>query len=315
MKIGLIDVDNQYARKGRIFPNLALMKLSAWHKSQGDHVEWYIPTITGHCDVVYMSKVFSSSPEYDYAVDADNVVKGGSGYAIKIDAEGHEKYNKSMDAELPECVEHAFPDYSLYGITDTAYGYMSRGCPRGCGFCIVKDKEGLKAHKVADVTEFWNGQKFIECFDPNVLACNERDEIFRQLAETKATVNFNQGMDIRLLDDEAMDSMNRVKMKEIHFAWDLMKWGKVIKENLERFAKHTTINKRQVTVFILCGFNTTMEENLERVYYVRSLGFNPYVTLYKKYELPKGHELRRLMRWVNNKWIFRATERFEDYKD
>ena len=134
-RIGLIDVD------GHNFPNLTLMKISAWHKAHGDHVEWYYPMFSGHMDKVYLSKVFSFTPDYQYFIDADEVVKGGSGYCISL-INGKEVFDKSKDTELPHEIEHIYPDYSLYGITDTAYGFLSRGCPRGCSFCHVEAKEG-----------------------------------------------------------------------------------------------------------------------------------------------------------------------------
>ena len=71
MKIGLIDVD------GHNYPNLPLMKISAYHKQKGDHVEWYSPMFSGHMDIVYMSKVFSFTPDYEYYIDADVVNRGG----------------------------------------------------------------------------------------------------------------------------------------------------------------------------------------------------------------------------------------------
>ena len=158
MNIGLIDVD------GHNYPNLPLMKLSAWHKRKGDNVEWYIPTQHGFplppMDKVYMSKVFSFTPDYPYYVNADEVIKGGSGYCISF-VEGREIFDKSKDRELPAEVEHIYPDYGLYGITDTAYGFLSRGCPRGCDFCHVAAKEGRCSHKVADLSEFWHGQKIL----------------------------------------------------------------------------------------------------------------------------------------------------------
>ncbi|GHU50799.1 hypothetical protein FACS1894200_10480 [Spirochaetia bacterium] len=115
MRIGLIDVD------GHNFPNLALMKLSAYHKSQGDTVEWYYPL--GDYDNVFASKVFTFTgwPQVNHTV-----TRGGSGYDLAV--------------KLDEDIEHVFPDYSLYGINDTAYGYLTRGCPRHCGFCIVENK-------------------------------------------------------------------------------------------------------------------------------------------------------------------------------
>lgn len=145
--IGLIDVDSHN------YPNLALMKLSAWHKKQGDRVEWY--DFTQHYDRVYMSKVFSFTPDYGYVINADEVVKGGTGYAIH--GAGGEHYVQDEDKVLPDEIEHIMPDYSLYGIKDTAYGFLTRGCPRGCQFCIVGKKEGLCSCKVANLSEFFTG--------------------------------------------------------------------------------------------------------------------------------------------------------------
>jgi len=147
MKIGLIDID------GHNYPNLPLMKLSAWHKAQGDLVEWYEPMFGGHYDRVYMSKVFSFTPDYNYPINADVIVKGGTGYAIRLEG-GKEVYCKSKDPTLKYEVEHIYPDYSLYGITDTAYGFLTRGCPRGCGFCHVAAKEGRLVERVASLDEF-----------------------------------------------------------------------------------------------------------------------------------------------------------------
>ncbi len=124
MRVGLVDVD------GHNFPNIALMKLSAYHKQQGNHVEWYSPLLSGHMDRVYVSKVFSFTPDIDYYIDADEIVKGGTGYAISLQG-GKEVYSKSSDRELSELIEHMYPDYSLYPelTKDKAYGYLSRGCP------------------------------------------------------------------------------------------------------------------------------------------------------------------------------------------
>lgn len=184
MKIGLIDVD------GHNFPNLPLMKLSAWHKQQGDSVEWYKPlfhSMGEPLDRVYMSKVFSFTSDFQYFVNAKVVVKGGSGYSIEL-INGKEIYHKENDTDLPYEIEHIYPDYSLYPelTKDTAYGFMSRGCPRGCGFCHVKTKEGGKAYKVADLSEFWRGQRKIVLCDPNILACKEHMELLGQLADSKA---------------------------------------------------------------------------------------------------------------------------------
>lgn len=167
MHIGLIDVD------GHNFPNIPLMKLSAYHKSKGDQVEWYKPLITNHVDVAYCAKVFSFTPDYPYPINAERIIKGGTGYCIELQ-NGREVYH-DRGALLPDFVEHQYPDYDLYRIKNKAFGYLSRGCPRQCFFCHVKSKEGIRAHKVADLSEFWKGQKEIEICDPNILACPETD--------------------------------------------------------------------------------------------------------------------------------------------
>lgn len=137
-----------------------------------------------------MSKVFSFTPDYPYYVNADEVIKGGSGYCISL-VDGREIFDKSKDNELPAEIEHIYPDYGLYGIADTAYGFLSRGCPRGCDFCHVAAKEGRCSHKVADLSEFWHGQKNIVLCDPNLIACKEWKDLLQQLIDSGAKVNIN----------------------------------------------------------------------------------------------------------------------------
>ena len=123
MRIGLIDVD------GHNFPNLALMKISAWHKAQGDEVEWYAPLFADEpFDKVYMSKVFTFTPDFEYAINAKKIIKGGTGYGLYED--------------LPAEIEYTFPDYSLYPKYPFAVGFLTRGCVRKCPWCIVPKKEG-----------------------------------------------------------------------------------------------------------------------------------------------------------------------------
>lgn len=248
MKIGLIDVD------GHNFPNLALMKISAYHKSLGDSVEWYDPLLSGHMDKVYMSKVFSFSPDYQYYVDADEIQKGGSGYCISL-VNGKEVFDKSKDIPLPDEIEHIYPDYSLYPelTKETAFGFLTRGCPRGCGFCHVASKEGKCSRKVADLTEFWNGQKNIILCDPNILACPEHEELLTQLIESGATVEFNQGIDIRLITEKNIELLKQIRLKNIHFAFDRYQDKDIIEPRLRRFVHETGFNKDRghVTVYIL----------------------------------------------------------------
>lgn len=308
MRIGLIDVD------GHNYPNLPLMKLSAWHKSQGDHVEWYEPMFSGHMDKVYMSKVFSFTPDYEYYIDADEVVKGGTGYAITLQ-DGVERYDKTKDQPLPHEVEHIYPDYSLYPeyTKDTAYGFLTRGCPRGCGFCHVASKEGKCSYKVADLSEFWKGQKNIVLCDPNILACPEHIDLLRQLADSKATVNFNQGLDIRLINDRNLNLLKEIRLDSIHFAFDRWQDKDIIEPRLRKFAEKTGYNrsKGRVMVYILTNFDTSIEQDIYRIQLCRELNFSPYPMIYDKEHCKPIY--RDLQRWCSN-FIFWRVKTFEEYR-
>ena len=172
MKIGLIDVDSHN------FPNLCLMKLSEYHTRRGDRVEWWSPK--GRYDLVYKSRVFTDTYSKDTIVvnNAEQVIQGGTGYG-------------PGGKDLPYEIEHIRPDYFLYPrFLGTAYGFLSRGCPRNCGFCIVSGKEGRRSVKVADLSEFWRGEDEIKLLDPNLLACPDHGALLEQLAASRALVDF-----------------------------------------------------------------------------------------------------------------------------
>lgn len=301
MRVGLIDVD------GHNFPNIPLMKIAAYHKGKGDSAEWYEPLFSGHMDRVYMSKVFTFTPDYQYCVDAGEVEKGGTGYSYP-----------DGGVELPQEVAHIYPDYSIYyekipEVKNTAYGFLTRGCPRGCAFCIVSEKEGRYARKVADLSEFWDGQKNIVLLDANMFACKDWKVLSEQLIDSGAWVDFSQGCDIRLMTEEKVEYIKHMKIKQVHFAWDkYADKGKIVPQ-FEKFKNITQWNYRKLGVYVLCNFDTTFEQDLERVYTLRELGYNPYVMLYEKDKLPEGHRLKHLQRWVNNRIIFRTCHRFEDF--
>jgi len=291
-KIGLIDVDSHH------YPNLALMKISAYHKSKGDTVEWWNAFMS--YDRVYQAKIFTEdyTKDNEYFIKADEVIKGGTGYDLK---------NK-----LPNDIEHIFPDYSIYPTKDTAYGFLTRGCPRGCHFCVVAEKEGRKSIQVADLTEFWNGQKNIEVLDPNLLACKNHITLLKQLSETNSTVNPNQGLDCRLLTEDNIYWLNQIKIKTMRFAWDYMREEMSVIKGLELYNKYGKIrDKRNKSVYVLVNYDTTMEENLYRIYKLRDMGYAPYVMIYNKPSASK--EIKRLQRWTNNRYIFWSCEKFEDY--
>ncbi len=310
-RIGLIDVD------GHNYPNIPLMKISAWHKQQGDNVEWYIPSLHGvpmdPMDIVYMSKVFSFSGGFEYHINANKIIRGGSGYAIKI-IDGKEIFDKKEDGELPDRIEHIYPDYSLYPeqTKETAFGFLTRGCPRGCAFCHVGTKEGKRSFKAADLSEFWRGQKKIVLCDPNILACKDHMELLQQLAESRAKVNFNQGLDVRLMNERNIEAIKKIKMDKIHLAYDRYEDKSIIEAKLTEFKEITGFdkNKGKVTVYILVNFGTTIQQDIERIQFCRKLKFSPYPMIYDREHADPIY--RKLQRWCNN-FIFWNTPTFEEY--
>lgn len=288
MEVGLIDVDSHN------YPNLALMKISAYEKAQGNNVEWW--NGLKYYDRVYQAKVFDETytKDNEYVIQADEVIKGGTGYGL--------------DNKLPYEVEHIYPDYELYGIKNTAYGFLTRGCPRHCKFCIVGDKEGLASHKVADLSEFWQGQKHIEILDPNLLACSDREALLNQLIESGGVVNFNQGLDVRLLTKDTAEQINKIKTSMIHFAWDNPE--DITRKALERAREWLDKDDRHVRVYVLTNFSTDIQQDLYRIYVIREIGFDPYVMVYDKPNAPR--EIRQLQRWCNAKAVFRSCT-WEEY--
>lgn len=308
MRIGLIDVD------GHHFPNLALMRISAYHKARGDTVEWWWSDLV-HYDVVYMSKIFSDSytPDMPEPLNADYVIKGGTGYCISLGEDGKEHFDQSKNVSLCAEAEAMFPDYSIYPQFDFALSMTSRGCPRQCHFCHVAAKEGCKAVRVASVSDFWvpGGQKEIKVLDPNITACRDKRDLMRQYRETGAYIDFTQGLDIRLLNEDDIDDLNHMRIKRLHFAWDnpqddLYDKFKAFDEKYKR--KHRSYK----VAYVLVNFNSTMEQNMERIYKLAELHYDPYVMVYDKPHAPK--EIKDLQRWCNSKWIMHSCPRFEDYQ-
>ena len=314
MKIGLIDCEAIANNKKR-YPNLALMKISAYHKAKGDSVDWYYPLISGEVDKVYISKVFSFTPDIDFPIYSKEIIKGGSGFAITVNEDGKEVYNKDLDKPLPYEIEHIYPDYDIYGVKNTAYGFLTRGCPRGCKFCHVQAMQGVTSVKVADLNEFWRDQKNIVLYDANITACKDWRELFAQLSESKAYVNFSQGLDARLMTAEKAEALKQIKIKEIHFAWDRYEDKEIILPRLKMIKDVTGGRSKNFIVYCIVGDKERQvtDEDLERVYSIRDIGMYPYIMIYNKQDLPRGHKLRKLQRYVNNKFIFQSCNSFDDY--
>lgn len=288
MDIGLMDVDSHN------FPNLALMKISAYEKSLGNSVKWW--NGFEHYDVVYKAKVFDETYSNDdqTCIDADKVIQGGTGYNLHEDLK-------------PE-IEYIYPDYSIYN-ENRAIGFLTRGCPRNCKFCIVGEKEGLTSHQVNNLTNFWHGQDNIEIMDANLTAADECINLFKDLIKSKAKINFNQGLDIRFMTDEKAYLLNLIKTKMIHFAWDNYEFKTY--ELLKSFRPMFNKSERDIRVYVLVNFNTTHEQDLERIYKLKELKYDPYVMVFEKPTALK--ETKNLQRWCNNKFIFRTCDKFEDY--
>ena len=283
MKIGLVDVDSK-------IPNLALMKISAYHKAQGNEVKMFDP-LFDRPDLIYSSKVFKTTEQYSYfPIDCD-VIQGGSGH--------------DLDLKMNGIIESMCPDYSLYN-SPFAQGFASRGCNRSCGFCIVPQKEG-KLHPVADIHQFWRGQEHLMIMDNNLTGDSEHfNLILNQIIGNKIKVDFSQGLDIRLIDEEKAKLLSKVKLwKQIRFAWDSMDLEEDVLKGIAILKKYML--PYRLMCYVLIGWDTTEDEDLYRVEMLKSLGVDPFVMPFDR----ESEYQRRFARWVN-RHIFK-TVAWPDY--
>lgn len=306
MKVGLYDAD------GHNFPSLPLMKISAYHKAKGDEVGFVFPLYK--YDRIYVSRVFGNEyTTYDESLllQADEIIYGGTGFAIKV-KDGKEIYRKEIDIDLPPEIEHIYPDYSLYPkfTKETAYGFLTRGCPNNCGFCIISQKEGRVSKKVANLSEFWRGQKHIKLLDANLLACKDKEALLQQLIESGARVDFTQGLDARFITADVAELLKKIKTERVHFAFDFMKNEKAIVEGLRIYKEINPLPDYKTIVYMLVNFDTNIEEDLYRVKKIVELGYIPDIRVYRKPSAPQI--LKDLQRWCNNRLIFRSCD-FMDY--
>lgn len=304
INIALIDCDMN-RKKRKIFPTLTLMKLSAFLKKNGHKTNLLTPDeyinndLFTNYDKAFASCIFTENKSIAQKLAEMGVIVGGSG----ID----------MTSRLPDEIEHVMPDYSLYGIYNTAYGFLSRGCPRQCPFCIVAKKEGAKSEKVADLTEWWNGQKNIKLLDPNILACEDCIDLLSQLVDSNAVIDITQGADARLLTEKNIELLMAMKIKTIHFAWDSPN-DTVIPQKLNFFKRHTKNLPSDYVhhkCYVLTNYWSTTKQDLYRIYWLRDNGFDPYVMIFDKPNAPPV--TKRIQRWCNNKFIFRSEPNFENY--
>lgn len=288
MKIGLIDVD------GHNFPNVALMKIASWHRQQGDTVEW----VNGlePYDRIYKSKVFTFTPDDDFAYQCPDIRKGGTGYDIK--------------SRLPEEIDkHTGLAYDLYPQHKFSVQFYSRGCIRHCPFCLVHDKEGA-IHAVEPIE--WNpNAEWIEVLDNNFFAGPKWREAVEDLRKQNLPVKFH-GVDIRIMDEEQAAALNTLKLKGyVHIAWDLPQLD--LTPQLEAITKY--IKPYKIACYVLVGFNSTIEQDLFRLNTLKRLGILPFVQPFRDYtnkRKPTQYE-KDLGRWANRAWLFKTMD-FADYE-
>lgn len=284
MRIGLVSVDSHH------YPNYALMKISAYHKSKGDLVEWADPMF-GEYDKVYMSKIFTFTPDDNSIYGGAEIVKGGSGYDVK--------------SRLPKEIEKStLMDYSIYPQFPYSVQFFSRGCIRKCPFCLVHDKEG-EIHPVEPSHLNPNG-KWIEILDNNFFANPEWKSAVDYLIKVNQKVNLH-GVDIRIMNEEQAYWLNKLKLQNnIHIALDLPQID--LTEKLRSVVKY--IKPYKLTCYVLIGFNSTPEQDLYRVMRLKELGISPFVQPYRDFKNerePSQYE-RDFSRWCNRKELFKSMD-------
>jgi hypothetical protein len=289
MKIGLHDSD------GTGFPNLALMKLAAWHRARGDSVEWWVPML--EYDRVYSSKVFTFTPENPYL--PRDTVKGGTGYGITD--------------ELPIEIDDMFPDYSIYPDCDHAIGFLTRGCIRKCPWCIVPKKEGLiRPYRTWREIKRPDSRDIV-FMDNNVLACEWGLEQIADMSGQDVRVDFNQGLDARLIDDEVARMLSRLKwMNFIRMSADTDAMLDVVLAAIDRLGRYG-VKPYRVFVYMLVQ---DVESAERRAIALREAGAAPFAQPYRDFtnNIEPTQAQRDLARWVNRKEIFKACRTFAEYR-
>jgi hypothetical protein len=274
-------------------PNIAIMKLSTYHKRVGDDVDWYSHLFDYQdTDILYVSKIFTFKPDIQYLPLKAKIIKGGTGYDIKI----------KLPKEIDEITDF---DYNLYPECDYSVVFTTRGCIRKCKFCVVPQKEG-SIHPVK-IPNLNPRSKYIKILDNNFFAYKGWRENLEILKSFNLPLDFNQGIDLRILTEEQCKVLQNSKIKCIHCAWDNYKDKNIIIPKLEMLCKY--VKPYKITCYVLVGFNSTPEEDLHRVETKRSLNVNPFVMPFNKSDPYQ----KNFARWVNHKAIFKSCT-WEEYQ-
>lgn len=247
MNIGLHDAEREHF-KHKTFPNLALMKISAWHKSQGDTVEWWNPLY--RYDRVYSSKVFDFTQYNPYL--PEDTMRGGTGYR-----------DLPLNLELPPEIDRMFPDYSIYPVCDYAIGYLTRGCIRNCRWCIVPLKEGkIRPYRTWREIVRSDTDKLV-LMDNNVLACDYGIGQMENLIGSGYRIDLNQGMDARLVDDHIAEILSHLTwIRYIRFSCDQKSQIDPIRKTIDLLGKHGV---RPYRIFIYLLVTKDIQDAADRV--------------------------------------------------
>lgn len=284
MQIGLHDAEKEHI-KGKIFPNYALMKISAWHKAQGDNVEWWNPL--KNYDVVYSSKIFDFTPENPYL--PENTIRGGTGYA-----------DVPIWQQLRQEVDQLFPDYTIYPACDYAIGYITRGCPNNCRWCLVPAKEGsIRPYRHWQELVRPDSKKLV-LMDNNILASDFGIAELESLVGSGYAIDLNQGMDARLVDERVAKILAGLKwIKYIRFSCDQQAQIEPIVHTAELLAK---CGVKSYRLFIYLLVTADIEDAAKRVEALKSLG---NITIYAQAErnerqgiMPNKMQLEFAQRYV-----------------
>jgi hypothetical protein len=274
-------------------PNLALMRLASHYHNQGDQVEWWLGPLFNY-DKVFASKIFEFTPD-DLP---DYVTRGGTGFA--------------WDSRLPNDIDpgHSggwfmYPEYSNH------IGFSERGCRLNCSFCVVPQKEGKPKFEssIGDLLTNQRGEDRLVLLDDDFLGHPDVIDVFNELIDRKLQVNFIQGLNIRLITEEQASLLaqmrfrsNSFKNKSVSFAWDRPKDARIVKKGFARCIE-AGLKPHQMQFYILVGYDSTPEEDLDRVETLRALGADPYVMAYDR----TVRYQRRFQRWVNHRAIFNSV--------
>jgi hypothetical protein len=280
VNVGLVAVDS-------LIPNLALMKLSAWHKAQGDSAEIAFPLAADTYDRIYRSKQFNFTAD-DTVPWPCEVVDGGTGYDLTV--------------RLPEWGDTIYPDYDLFRCY-YAMGRFTRGCPRDCPFCVVGKMDGTRVRQVAELHDFWHGQRVVRLLDDNLTAMPDLFmAVCDRLAAERVRVTF-EALDIRLMTEDMARSLTRVRREgRVHFAFDSVRDERGVRRGIGAL-KAGGFPLYAATFYVLIGYDSTPEEDAYRIGLLDALGVESFVMPYSKTDAYQ----KRLARETNRKAIFRTT--------